>query len=355
MAGTGSGAMGSGYGRHSAAQHAGLRAAVGLLDRALAAAPVPADDRAFRVADLGCASGTNAMEPMARTVAAVRARRPGTPVWVTHTDIPANDFGALFATLTGPSSYTRVPGVHACAQARSFFEPLFPPGELHLAWSSIAVHWLSRVPLPIAGHIYGSRARGAAREALRGQSARDWDVFLSHRADELAPGGQLVVVGGAATDDGLSGAEGLFDLAVEELTALVDQGMLTGEQVAAMTVPTWNRTTAEFTAPLLSGPFRDRFRLEEGEFVVLDDPMWERYTADGDLEAYADEVAASFMAAFGPSLFSGVPESAAAAARFTEGLTARVRDRPDEGAARWRVQLLRATRLGHSDGTRAVA
>ncbi|GGX62859.1 hypothetical protein [Streptomyces fructofermentans] len=346
MAGTGTGAMGSGYGRHSAAQHEGLQAAAGMLDRALRDVPVPDDGSAFRVADLGCASGTNAMEPMARTVAAVRARRAGTPVWVTHTNIPTNDFGALFSTLAGGTSYTRSPGVFACAQARSFYEPLFPPRELHLAWSSIAVHWLSGVPLPIGGHIYGSRATGEARAGLRRQSAQDWAAFLGHRAAELVPGGQLVVVGGAATDDGLSGAEGLFDLAVEELRDLVARHALIDEQLAVMTVPTWNRTEAEFTEPLLTGPFEDSFRLEEREFVVLEDPMWTRYTANGDLDAYAAEVAASFMAAFGPSLFEG-PAAAGAevARRFAEGLTARVRDRPEEGAARWRVQLLRATRL----------
>lgn len=345
-AATGSGAMGSGYSRHCAAQHAGLEAALGMLDRALEGVPVPADGHAFRVADLGCASGTNAMEPMARTVAAVRARRPGTPVWVTHTDIPANDFGALFATLSGPSSYTRTPGVFGCAQARSFYEPLFPPGELHLAWCSIAVHWLSRVPLPIDGHIYGSRAAGHARDGLRRRSAEDWAAFLGHRAAELAPGGRLVVVGGAATDDGLSGAEALFDLAMDELNGLVARGALTRDQLAVMTVPTWNRTTAEFVDPLLSGPFRDRFRLEEREFVVLDDPMWARYTADGDLGAYASEVAASFMAAFGPSLFDGpAAVGADTARRFAEGLAARVEDRPEHGAARWRIQLLRAVRL----------
>ncbi|WP_082527073.1 hypothetical protein [Kitasatospora sp. MBT63] len=345
MAASGSGVMGSGYGSHSAAQHAGLAATVGMLDRALSVVPVPDGGRAFRVADLGCAAGTNAMEPMARTVAAVRARRPGTPVWVTHTDIPGNDFGALFATLSGPTSYLGGPGVFGCAQARSFYEPLFPPGELHLAWSSIAVHWLSRLPVPVDGHVYGPRATGAAREALRGQSAADWADFLVHRAAELVPGGQLVVVGGAATDDGLSGAEGLFDLALEQLDELVGRGELTAGQLAAMTVPTWNRTAAEYLGPLRGGPLAERFRLEEAEFVVLEDPMWGRYCADGDLDAYAREVSASFLAAFGPSLFAGPVAVGPRTVRlFADGLTARVKERPEQGAARWRIELLRATR-----------
>ncbi|MFD9123360.1 hypothetical protein [Kitasatospora sp. NPDC059571] len=345
MSGTGSGVMGGDYGRHAAAQHEGAQTAAAVLDRALAAVPVPGDGRAFRAADLGCASGANALEPMRRLVAAVRGRNASVPVWVTHTDIPGNDFNALVATLTGPAAYTGTPGVFACAEARSFYEPLFPPGELHLAWSTIAVHWLSRVPQPIDGHVYCSRATGAAREALRRRSAADWSGFLTHRAAELVPGGQLVVVGGAATDDGLSGAEGIFDLALEELEALVAAGVLTAAQLAAMTVPTWNRTAAEYLDPLTAGPFAAVFRLEDQRFAVLADPAYARFEADGDAEVYAREVTASFLAAFGPSLFAGpAAVGPGVAERFAAGLAARVRERPGAARTEWRVQVLRATR-----------
>ncbi|MFD3869259.1 hypothetical protein [Streptomyces sp. NPDC058623] len=234
----GTGVMGSGYGRHSAAQHVGIGIALDMLDRAVAALPLPDDGRALRVADLGCASGGNALEPMARVVAGARDRAPGIAVAVTHTDIRGNDFNALVETLATPDAYTREPGVFAYAEARSFFSPLFPPGELHLAWSSIAVHWLSYVPRPIPEHVYCSGATGAVREALRERSAADWRAFLHHRAVELAPGGRLVVVGGAATDDGASGAEGLFGMVVEELRARVREGRLDADRFATMTVPT---------------------------------------------------------------------------------------------------------------------
>ncbi|MGW6914311.1 hypothetical protein ACWGB8_10885 [Kitasatospora sp. NPDC054939] len=346
-----SGVMGGGYGRHSAAQHAGMRAAADLLDRALAAVPLPADGRAFEVADLGCASGANALEPMRRVVAAVRGRDDEVSVRVTHTDIAGNDFNALFATVSGSGGYAGAAEVFACAQAGSFYGRLFPRAGLHLAWSTIAVHWLSRVPQPVAGHIWSPRATGTVRDALRRQSALDWVDFLGHRAEELVPGGQLVVVGGAVTDDGASGAEELFDLALAELESLVAAGVLGRAQLEAMTVPTWNRTAEEFLAPLRSGPSAEAFRLEEQEFVVLADPAWERYAVDGDAEAYAREVAASFVAAFGPSLFGGTAAGTAGTAtgadlagRFEAGLAARVRRRPEAGAARWRVQLLRATR-----------
>ena len=53
--------------------------------------------------------------------------------------------------------------------------------------------------MPAAGRRVS--ATGAVREALRERSAADWRDFLHHRTVELAPGGRLVVVGGAATDE----------------------------------------------------------------------------------------------------------------------------------------------------------
>ncbi|HET7446066.1 MAG TPA: hypothetical protein VFJ57_15575 [Solirubrobacterales bacterium] len=137
--------------------------------------------------------------------------------------------------------------------AGPFYESLFPPGFLSLGWSSIAVHWLSRVARPIPDHIYCSFAQGEVREALREQSATDWRAFLTHRARELRPGGRLVVVGGAALDDGSSGAEGLMEMANSALQELITAGELTEAEYVAMTIPTWNRTTPEFLAPLESG------------------------------------------------------------------------------------------------------
>jgi hypothetical protein len=94
--------------------------------------------------------------------------------------------------------------------------------------------------------------------------------------------------------------------------------------------------------------FAELFRLEEERFVVLADPAFERFSADGDTGAYAREVAASFVAAFGPSLFAAgaADRDGGVAGRFEEGLAARVRERlPAAGVAEWRVQVLRATRL----------
>ncbi|WP_432058439.1 hypothetical protein [Streptomyces sp. bgisy022] len=346
------GSMGHGYARHSRVQHSAADHGMPLLRRALDSAVLPRDGSPFRVADLGAAAGTNSLAPLRAVVEGVRARTGArTPVTVVHTDIPANDFNALFDTLTGsPDSYVREPDVYACAEARSFYEPLFPTAELHLAWSAIAVHWLSRVPGPVLGHVFSSRATGVAREALRQQSRQDWEAFLTHRARELRSGGQLVVLGGASAEDGTSGAEGLMDAADAVLGDLAREGLITTAEHARMTIPTWNRTAEEFLAPLGADPLAEVLRLEEHELVALPDPHLERYEETGDASAFAEGVTQFFRAAFEPSLFSALDpersdaEVSAAAGAFAEGLRARAAADPKAVETHWHVLLLRVTR-----------
>ncbi|MEU0442122.1 hypothetical protein ABZ202_20590 [Streptomyces sp. NPDC006186] len=351
------GAMGRDYGRHSGVQHHANDYGIPVLRRALEAVPLPETGAPFRAADLGAASGSNSLDPMRVVVEGVRARAGAdTAVTVVHTDILANDFDALLATIMdSPGSYAREPGVFAYAEARSFYEPLFPAGELHLAWSAIAVHWLSRVPEPIPDHIFSSRARGEVREALKAQSRADWEAFLGHRARELRPGGQLVVVGGAASDDGDSGADGLMDAAVEVLRELVRQGLIGEDEFARMTIPTWNRTAGEFLAPFREGSGEGRegglgdvLRVEEHEQVVLPDVLLERYRESGNREAYADQVTAFFLAAFQPSLFSALGEErdvGVVAEALAEGMRTRVASDPEAVETHWHVLPMRVTRL----------
>ncbi|MDX6759127.1 hypothetical protein SIN09_06650 [Streptomyces sp. F8] len=347
------GAMGQGYARHSRVQHRAGDFGLPLLQRAVDAVVLPEDGTPFRVADLGAAAGSNSLDPMRAVVDGIRGRTgEDTPVTVVHTDIPANDFNALLATIMDtPGSYAKLPEVFAQAEARSFYEPLFPAAELHLAWSAIAVHWLSRVPGPIPGHIYCSRATGSARRALKEQSRSDWETFLAHRARELRSGGQLVVLGGAAADDGSSGADGLMDTAEAVLADVVRQGLITPAEYARMTIPTWNRTREEFLAPLREGPLAQALRVEEYDLVVLPDLLLDRLRETGDVKGFAEQVTAFFQAAFQPSLFSVLDpgrapgEADAVAEAFAVGMRSRVAADPEAVETHWHVVPLRLARV----------
>jgi hypothetical protein len=332
------------YTDHSQAQQSFGSLALDWLEQATAEIAPPAEGTPFVIADFGAAGGGSSLEPMRRAIAARAA--PG-PTLVVHTDIATNDFSALFELVqTSPSSYLRTPGVFAYAAGRSFYERLFPDGFLSLGWSSIAVHWLSRIDVALADHIYSPFARGDVRAALQQQSAQDWRAFLHHRAHEVRSTGRLIVLGGANADDGISGAEGLMDAANDGLRALVGAGELRSSEYRRMIIPTWNRSLSEFVEPFNDGELGGRLELRRAEMCSLPDPYYEAYLADANLEAYVDAVIGSFRAAFEESLWASLDSDRDANARtqirtsFAAELGRRVAANPERCATTWHVVML---------------
>ena len=111
-----------------------------LFEQAAASVPLPAAGLPLVIADYGAAQGRNSLGPMRAAIAAIRARAGGTlPISVVRTDIPGNDFSALFTLLaTSPQSYLAgAVGVFAYAAGRSFYQRLFAPAQAGLGWSAI--------------------------------------------------------------------------------------------------------------------------------------------------------------------------------------------------------------------------
>ncbi len=332
------------YTEHSQAQQAFGEVAVAWLEQATAEVEPPPAGLPFVIADLGAAGGGNSLAPMRR---ALTARPTGGPALVVHTDIASNDFSALFELVqSSPDSYLGAPGVFALAEGRSFYDRLFPDGYLSLGWSSIAVHWLSKLTTAIPDHIYSTFARGDVRRALQRQSALDWHAFLHNRAAELRASGRLIVLGGANTRDGRSGAEGLMDAANESLLALVANGLVRGAEYRRMTIPTWNRTEGEFTEPFTSGRMAGRLELRRSQFVVLPDPLYTAYHESNDLDRYVADVAGSFRAAFEQSLWAALDSDRTAESHeqvrraFGAELRRIIAADPARAACSWRVVIL---------------
>ena len=186
------------YTASSRLQASGLPSGIRLFTQAAANVPLPAAPHPIGVADYGAATGYNSLLPIASAVEVLRKRtRPDHAVLVTHTDLPGNDFTALFTTITeDPDSYLAADkATFATAVGRSFYQQILPSESVVLGWSSWATHWLSRVPAPIADHIHiAYSADEQARRAYARQAALDWHDFVAFRGRELAPGGRLVVL-----------------------------------------------------------------------------------------------------------------------------------------------------------------
>lgn len=327
------------YNAHSRPQGSASELGIPLLERA--AAEVPLDGNVIAIADLGSSQGHNSQAPMAAAIQALRSRASSTAIAITHTDLPSNDFTALFELLANaPDSYLRgAAEVYAYAAGASFYGRLFPAATQHIGWNSIAVHWLSSVPCNIPNHIWSPYAQGAVREAFRLRAAADWNAFLSARAAELREGGQLVVVASAAADDGFAGAEGLMNIANDELLAMVRRRSISGDQYDSMAIPTYYRTRAEFEAPFTAN---SPFELVESTPTVLQDPFWPVYERSHDAQAFAASYTAFFRAFSEPCLFgqTGSP----AAAEFYAGVQTRIAADPAAAVCKWQLLLMRLRR-----------
>jgi SAM dependent carboxyl methyltransferase len=327
------------YNIHSLIPSGGGALALPHLERAIADAPLDSFDHPIAIADYGSSQGRNSLAPMRLAIECVRSRAgPDRPIVVYHVDQPSNDFNSLFEVLdASPDRYSRGdPNVFPCAIGRSFYEGVLPPNSVHVGWSSYAAMWVSRIPAPIPGHFFFARSTGKVRAAWERQGVEDWEFFLSLRAQELRPGGLLVVSVPGADENGASVVEDIMDHANAELAAMADDGVITAEERGRMALNVWPRRKAELVAPFARGGRFQSLILKESDTCMLSDPAWDAYEADQDAEALAAKHAMFFRSIFTPTLASsldkvraGEPSAQLAFAdRLTGGLRRRLAARP---------------------------
>ena len=88
------------YNRSSRVQAAGLSPAVPLLEQAAKSVPLPAGPDPILLVDYGSSEGHNSLGSLATAIGILRERlEPERAISVVHTDLPDNDFTALFRTL----------------------------------------------------------------------------------------------------------------------------------------------------------------------------------------------------------------------------------------------------------------
>src|ERR671921_1953209 len=341
------------YNEHSRPQQKADSLGLPLLERAVGEMTVPHGPEPATVADFGAAQGRNSLEPMRLAVGKMRRRTSvSTPIVVVHTDLPQNDFGSLFVLVEGsPESYLRsVDNTFALAAGKSFYERIFPDGFLSLGWTAISVYWLSNVPCNIPDHVYAQRAAQRVRRAYAEQASEDWQRFLGHRARELRPGGELIVVAVTTDDTGNTGGESLMDLTNEPLLAMVEAGFIRPEEYRRMNMPAYHRPMEEFTEPFRSGTLAEDLILKEGLRAEFPDQLWPAYEKWGDTSAFAASYTA-FMRAFTEApLFAGLDTDRTPADRerlvdeYFERMKSLIKANPERARWDWHVALLRVAR-----------
>ncbi len=309
------------YNEHSELQARAAEEADEVLGRALNAVTI--SPGSLTIADFGSSQGHNSMRQVAFALDRLTERTGRSQdIMVVHTDLPHCDFTSLFVLLeTAAESYRRSRDhVFASAIGHSFYERLLPANSLTFGWSAFALHWMSALPLALREHIWPVCAAPDEAKALAEVAAADWHNFLAHRAAELIPGGQLVLLTGAVDETGSTGLEPMMDVANGVLKSLVADGKLSADVYAGMTIPSRPRRRDEFTAPFDNGEL-PALALEELIIAETPNAAMLRWQQTGDPAIFAADITGFFIAAFGPSLFGdNEPLRNLFASRFTAAI-----------------------------------
>lgn len=263
---------------------------------ALAAIDVEHGTGSFNFADYAAADGGTSLELMGTLVSEVRRRAPGRPICIYYTDLPRNDFSALFANVQGPGAYLQnSEGVHVFASATSFYEAIFPPAFIDFGFSATAMHWISAIPGPLTDCVHASRAQGEEFEAFRKQAVSDWEAILFRRAGELKPGGRLVMTNLCNDEQGRNLGNHrsvcMHDMFQTLWAGLRQAGVIEQDEYERLAFPQFYKTLDEFCEPLRDPANRVHqagLRLEQAQTRVVPCPYRERYEQDGDLDTFAE-------------------------------------------------------------------
>jgi hypothetical protein len=243
---------------------------------------------------------------LAAAIGGLRARvGSGRAISVVHTDLPGNDFAALFQLLANDSgSYLRRDSAaFASAVGRSFYEQILPSGSVTLGWSAWAVQWLSRVPAIIPDHVQISFSRDPdAQAAYTRQADEDWRTLLTYRAREMRAGARLVILTMARDDSGDFGYQSVLEAMYASLLELIDQGLIRAEEVRRMAIPTVGRTRVEFTAPFGQDGRFAGLSMEHLEVFDGEDGIWQDFERTQDARAFGAQWAAFSRASVFPTL-----------------------------------------------------
>ena len=242
------------------------------------------------------------MQPMGVALDILRARAgKQKPLEVVHTDLPGNDFAALFTVLANDErSYLRGRAeVFASVIGRSYFLPVLPSGRVVLGWSSNALHWLSRNPIDAPDHGWAVFSRyERVRAAVDRQLDEDWRNFLQARASELCSGGRLVCqFMGRGPDH--HGFEWMADAFWASLSSMGADGLLSDDELLRMTCPSAGRSVEQIEAPFSSGAYHG-LKLHVS-VVQGPDPFWDIYRPTGDTGQLGRSWAKAMLAANGPN------------------------------------------------------
>ncbi|CAN8252988.1 unnamed protein product [Cochlearia groenlandica] len=245
----------------------------------------------IRIADLGCATGSNTFTTVDTVVETLLRRFAAAPpeFEAFFCDLPSNDFNMLFRLLT-EKQIVDSSKYFAGGVAGSFYNRLFPTGTIHVGVSLSALHWISQIPEKVLekgskrwnkGRTWIEGAKKEVVDAYAEQSKKDLDDFLKCRKEEMVKGGVLFVLMGGRPSGSTSQfgdqdtrTKHPFTTTMEQAWQdLIDEGLIDEETRDGFNIPAYMRSPEEVAAGInrVGG-----FKLEKLEYMTIIEHSYEK-------------------------------------------------------------------------------
>ena len=267
----------------------------------------PRGDQPVTLADFGAADGGTSQEAIRACVSKIRSRFSESQIQITYTDLPNNDFTALFRNLLGFNQESQqtylaeFDNVFVSACGIGFHQQLLPDESLDIGFSATAMHYLSEKPCTIDNHVHMVGATGEPAKAFSDQAAQNWLDILLARAKELRPGGQLVMLNFGIDEQGRylgnTGGVNMFNTFATLWKQMSQEKVISDTEFKNTAFPQYYRTIDEFCAPLrdeTSPVFKAGLRLVSAHTGVVRCPYRHAYDEAGGAMS-AREFAVSYI------------------------------------------------------------
>ncbi|CAN6358235.1 unnamed protein product [Urochloa humidicola] len=204
------------------------------------------------IADLGSSCGPSALTLVSDAVDAIRRQYlqlqqalPELSLFVN--DLPGNDFNILVQHLA-VFPHRNLPLVTTGIVPGSFYGRLFTSGSVHLFLSSSSLHWLSQAPedlvkngIPMyhANEKLWQKMRPVVLDSYARQFRKDFTLFLVSRAQEMVPGGRMVLSLKLMTHAPNPSNEftQMWELVARILAEMASRGVLDEEKLKTFYIP----------------------------------------------------------------------------------------------------------------------
>ncbi len=310
------------YDANSQVQRLTSEALLPWMEEAIDGLPKPApDQRSWNFLDIGTSEGANSIYTMNHLIEILR-RKSDLPVWALFDDLPTNDFNQMFLNLF-PTSNSALSGsdVYSAAIGGSAFGRLVPPETLHLATTYNAIGFFESKPSAPLPHFVipmipnpdaprkGVHVSASELIPFQKQSYQDLCQFYTARAQELVPGGKLLIQVYGKTESQCTG-HGIMDVLSDAFLDFVEADMLPRSFYENFVFPAYYRDLDELTAPLRNEPeLSTSYRIEHTQVYDTRAHFDNEFARTGDRKIWAQSYT-SFLRAFTePVLADSLPDA----------------------------------------------